>query len=234
MHIKTDISDSHDNEHFIRGMPLVNLIRHHSFVETLFLLLRASMPTKAEETLLNALLVSAVEHDIEAPSLFTPRVSTSVGNAPQAALAAGILAIGPSHGGAGWEAAQLLASPETPQEIVRKYLEAHTPIPGYGHRVYKDADPRVTILEEKTHASGITGTHFERARAIEQELEKQKGKHVPLNIDGAFAACILDLGFAPEVALEFFILARVAGMSAHINEERQQHNPYYRLESTSA
>ncbi|MBI4224903.1 MAG: citryl-CoA lyase [Candidatus Sungbacteria bacterium] len=233
MKIKTEISASQDHEHNIRGKPLGDLIRNHSFVETLFLLFRGNMPNKAEEDLLNALLVSAAEHDIEAPSLFVPRISTSVGNPPQAALAAGILSIGPSHGGAGWEAARLLAGPETPQEIVTRFLKEHAPIPGYGHRIYKDADPRVSVIEEKIRVSGVSGTHFDRARAIEKELATQKGKHIPLNIDGAFAACVLDLGFAPETALELFILARIAGMSAHINEERQQHNPYYRLENGS-
>lgn len=234
MKIKTTISSSRNHEHHIRETPFTDLIRNHSFVEMLFLLLRGSMPAKAEEELLNALLVSAAEHDIEAPSLFVPRVSTSVGNPPQAALAAGILSIGPSHGGAGWQAAELLASAETPEEIVKKNLEKRFPIPGYGHRIYKDADPRVTVIEEKIRASGMPTAYFDRSRAIEQELEKQKRKRIPLNIDGAFAACVLDLGFPPEAAIEFFILARIAGMSAHINEERQQHNPYYRLENASS
>jgi citrate synthase len=229
MKIKTSISATKNNEHSIRDTSLTELIANNTFIEVVFLLLRGTLPSKNEEILLNALLVGAVEHGADVPSIFAPRVSIASGGGAQSALAAGILSIGSKHGGAGWDAAYLLATSKTPVEIVAEYISLKKAIPGFGHALYIDSDPRVTVIEKKISSLRLPRKYFDKAKAIEKELAKEKDKHIPLNIDGAFAACLLDLDFPTEAALELFILARMAGMSAHINEERKQNNPYYRL-----
>ena len=106
-------------------------------------------------------------------------------------------------------------------------------IPGFGHKVYKNEDPRATIIYMKAKEGRVPLAAFEKAYAVEALLEKQKGKKLPLNIDGAFAAGVLALGMDPSAAKALFVFGRVAGMGAHAIEEKAQHNGYWRLEESS-
>ena len=142
------------------------------------------------------------------------------------ALAASCLAIGSKHGGAAESCAALLASDKTPDEIVVQ----EKVIPGFGHKIYKDADPRAAALYEKAKSLGFACKHFEKAYAIEAALAAKKGKKLPLNIDGAIAATLLELKLNPRLGKSLFMIARLVGASAHILEEMNQGNSYYRLE----
>lgn len=229
MKLHTDISREHDGEHEIFGKKIGDLMRASTFTDVIFLLYRGMLPKDGERALLDAMLVSAVEHGIEVPSGFVPRVSVASGNSVHVAMAAGMLAMGEAHGGAGEASAHLLASTLDPRAIVEKYVKEKNPIPGFGHRIYKDEDPRATIIFQKAKASGVPLGAFQKAYAIEAELAEAKGKKLPLNIDGAFAAGTLSLGLPPAVAKVLFVLARTAGMGAHAVEEKKQDNGYARL-----
>lgn len=228
MKFKTDISQTKEGKHLIRGYDIVNLIKEHSFAETVFLLLRGDLPKKNEAELLESMLVSALENGIEAPSLYVPRIVAASGNDFQTALAAGMISIGDKHGGAAEKAAELLASGKTAQEIV----DQSKIIPGFGHKVYKDGDPRTKALFEKAKELGFSLKYFTLAQEIEAILAEKKGKKLPLNVDGALACCMLELGFSPKLGKPLFLIARIVGMSAHILEEYQQGNSYYRLEES--
>ena len=106
------------------------------------------------------------------------------------------------------------------------------PIAGFGHKIYKDEDPRATIIYSKAKEFGLNLKYFEKAYAIEKVLESRKGKKLPLNIDGALAAGLLALGFKTRVGKALFVLSRIVGMTAHIIEEQEQANSYHRLEDT--
>jgi citryl-CoA lyase len=146
------------------------------------------------------------------------------------AIAAGVLAIGEAHGGAGEAAAHLLSREESADALGEEYGDAKKPLPGFGHRVYKDEDPRAAIIYAKAKDAGVTLLPFEKAYAIEAALEKSKGKRLPLNIDGAFAASILAFGMPPAAATALFVLARVPGMGAHALEELSLGGGYRRLD----
>ncbi|MEX2008234.1 MAG: citryl-CoA lyase [Candidatus Spechtbacterales bacterium] len=225
MDFKTRISTTQNGEHRIYGMSVVDLIDKHSFGEVIFLILKGSFPNDNERQLLEAMLVAAIENGIEAPSIFVPRTVASTGGTTSAALAAGVLTIGENHGGAVEAAARLLAS----QEDATAMVAAQKIIPGYGHKIYKDEDPRATALREKAKELGFLGAAFERAYAIEVALKEKTGKHLPLNIDGAMAACMLELGLDASLGKSLFIIARVVGMAAHVAEEQAQENSYHRL-----
>ncbi len=226
MKFKTSISKTKNGAHSIRGYDLAALVEKNSFAETAMLLLRGDLPAKAEAKFLESLLVAASENGIEAPSLYVPRVVAASGNQFHAALAAGILAIGECHGGAGEAAAQLLASGKTAKEIVSQ----NKIVPGFGHKIYKDADPRVTALYKKAKKLKLSCKYFDLAYGIESELAALKGKKLPLNIDGALAAGMLELKLDPRLGKAIFLIARIVGMSAHVLEEMNQNNSYYRLE----
>ena len=218
MHIRTNISYSAEEA-----------INKHSFIETRLLLWRGKLPDKPEAELLNAILVSAVEHGVEPPSVFVPRVVASVGNPMHVALASGLLATGTRHGGAIQAAAEMLASQDAPADIVARALDTKKPIPGLGHQVYKDVDPRAEAIYNKANQLKFKCKYFQKAYEIEKEFKKQKGKHIPLNIDGAMAAGMLELKLDPKLAEAVFLLSRLVGMAAHVKEEQEQNNPYYRL-----
>jgi len=175
------------------------------------------------------MLTASAEHGVEAPSLYVPRVSVASGNSVHVGIAAGILAIGEAHGGAGEACALLLSSDEDPALIVERFSKEAKFIPGFGHKIYKDEDPRAKIIYSKAKEGKLPLAAFEKAYAIETALQKNKGKKLPLNIDGALAAGVLTLGMPHETAKVFFILARVAGMGAHAIEELEQKNSYHRL-----
>lgn len=225
MKFQTKISATKNGEHEIYGRKVLDLMKEHSFVEVLFLLWRGSLPTKQEEELMNVLLVAAAENGIESPSTFVPRISASVGNPMHVALAASALSIGENHGGAGEKSAEILASESSPDEIVA----SHTVIPGFGHKIYKDEDPRATLIHEKAKELGFSCIFFDRAYAIEKKLAEAKGKKIPLNIDGAMAAAMLELGLNPKFGKALFLIARMVGAASHVAEEMEQGNSYHRL-----
>ena len=204
-------------------------MKERTFTETICLLYTGKLPTQGERILLDTMLVSAAEHGVETPSLYVSRVSAASGNSVHTAIAAGILSIGEVHGGAGEAAACLFARPEDSEILVSEFTQAKKHMPGFGHRVYKDEDPRATIIYTQAKEAGVPLASFEKAYAIEVELEKQKGKKLPLNIDGAFAAGVIALGMDIRAAKALFVLARVAGMGAHAIEELEQKNGYRRF-----
>jgi citryl-CoA lyase len=139
-----------------------------------------------------------------------------------------MLSIGKNHGGAGEAAAELLSSEASAAEIV----EERKVIPGFGHKIYKDEDPRATAIYQKAKDLGFECTYFDKAYAVERALEEKKGKKIPLNIDGAQAAALLELGFDWRLGEAFFLMGRIVGMSAHVLEELEQKNSYHRLEES--
>ncbi len=226
MKFKTTISTTKNGEHAIRGHNITELLSKHSFSEVILLLLRGDLGTTNETKLLEAMLVASVENGIEAPSLFVPRIVAASGNDMHVALAASCLAIGSKHGGAAEACAALLTSNKTAEEIVADTKV----IAGFGHKIYKTEDPRATALYNKARELGFAATYFEKAYAIEKALATKKNKTLPLNIDGAIAATLLELKLDPRLGKALFMIARIVGASAHILEEMNQSNNYYRLE----
>lgn len=231
MKFKTSISTTTDGRHFIGGVSLVELIEKRSFAEVVFLLLRGNLPTAKEGALFEAMLVAAMENGLEAPSIFVPRVVKASGNAFHVALAAGMLAIGERHGGAGEKAAELFASGKSASEIAEEWMGKGKPVPGFGHKMYKNEDPRAATLYAKAKGLGFACEAFKIAYGLEAEIEARKGKKIPLNIDGAQAACLLELGFDWRLGKALFLMARIVGMSAHVLEETRQDNAFYRLDA---
>ncbi len=230
MKFNTNISSTKEGEHYVYAEKVTELMQAHTFTDAIFLLYTGKLPTDGELALLDAMLVAGAEHGIETPSAYVPRVSVASGNSVHTAIAAGVLAIGEAHGGAGEAAAYVFLRSDTPEEIISEYAASREPIPGFGHRTYKDEDPRAAIIHAKAQKAGVPLDAFTKAYAIESALAKAKGKKLPLNIDGAFAAAVLALGMHPRAAKALFVVARVSGMGAHALEELAQGGGYKRLD----
>ncbi|MEX0649592.1 MAG: citryl-CoA lyase [Candidatus Andersenbacteria bacterium] len=227
--IETSISSNEDGQHSIRGHRIVDLIKQHSLTDTLFLLWREDLPTQNEKMLLEAMMIATVEHGIEAPSIFVPRVVTSTGNAMNVALAASALTVGEKHGGAIEAAARMIANDKSAEEIVAERLEQKQIIPGLGHKVYKEEDPRATALYSKAQALGFSCLFFEKAYKIEEQFREKKGKKLPLNVDGAMAAGMLEVKLDPAYGKALFVISRMVGAAAHVVEELKETKSYRRL-----
>lgn len=231
MRWKTAISTRKDLEVHIRGVALAHLLKKHSYIDGVFLLLGGRLPKKSERELLDTILLACVEHGVEVPSAFVPRVVVSTGNTMNAAIAAGALAIGDWHGGAVEQCAKLLQSDLSGEEVVAHALAARERVPGYGHKISKDKDPRAEFIIAQAKKLKLAGKYFKKAEAIRAALA-QNGKKLPLNVDGALAAAISELGFDWRLGKAFFILGRMPGMIAHAHEEMVREKPFRRFEDS--
>lgn len=221
MQWKTAISKISENKETIRGYDLEELIKNKSFVETIFLILKGNLPNENESRMLNALFTAAIDHGIGASSAITSRIVASAGNSMHTALAAGILAMGKLHGGATAGAAKFFTeniNEKNVDELMRLLKDKKIRLPGYGHKVLTH-DNRSDALFAVAKETDFYGKHCRLAEEVGAELNKISSKPLPLNIDGAMAAILLDMGFAWQLAKGFFLIARVPGLVAHIYEE---------------
>jgi citrate synthase len=227
---RTAIATSDDTHIWIRGYDVTALMTRSGFTETIFLLHRGRLPQPGEKRLLDAILVGVADHGSGAPSCATARLAAS-GNRQSlsAAVAAGILAIGDEHGGAGSACMETIAAglalmaneslsiEEAARRIVEETRALKKRVPGLGHRVHS-TDPRTAILFAMARETGLAGKGIAFMEALEVQV-RVKIKPLPINIDGALAAVLYDLGFPPEFGKLVFIIGRVAGLTAEVAEE---------------
>lgn len=228
---KTAISKADDKGNSIRGYDLNDLIGNLSFSEMICLILKGELPKSNEAKMLDAILVACTEHSIAPPSILSARTAVSSGNPFNVGIAAGILSIGEHHGGAVEQSAKIFqenASSDA-EDLARKMKEQGKRMPGFGHRVYT-TDPRTIELFRLAEKYGIKGKHCAFAEEVEKALEKSSGRRLCLNIDGAVAAIISDMGFDWRLGKGIFAIGRTVGIVAHTYEETTREKPYRRLE----
>ncbi|MFH1430476.1 MAG: citryl-CoA lyase [Candidatus Uhrbacteria bacterium] len=209
------ISSVQNGELFVRGETLTSLIASSSFLDGVFLLLRGDRPSESERAMLDAMLMACCEHGADPPSTAAVRVSISTGNELHAALAAGLLAMGSKHGCAVSDAMLHFSRAITSDVFVCDMITSGRRIPGFGHKVYTESDPRTIALLARARTLQYHGKHVTYALAVENELAIQKGRRLPLNIDGILAALLLELRFPVEVGNAVFIMGRLPGLIAH-------------------
>ncbi len=218
----------------VRGYDVSDLVGKATFTDMICLLLKGELPKKGERELLDAIFVSAAEHGIQVPSITSARIVQSAGNSINTSVAAGVLAIGDHHGGAVEQAAKLFQEKcsQKAADVIREMISRKERVPGYGHKHY-DQDPRVVPLFALAEKHNISGKHVQFAKEIDKELCSQSKKVLHLNIDGAIAAIISDLGFPWQSARAFFIIPRTAGIAAHVVEERMSGEVYRREDDSN-
>jgi citrate synthase len=233
---RTAIVDARDGQIRIRGYDVPSLMTERTFTDTIFLLHQGRLPSPAERSLLDAILTGVADHGSGAPSCAAARLALS-GNRQSlsAAVAAGILAVGDDHGGAGLGCMQLIAAgvararaqgrslDDAAQDTVREAREQGRRIPGFGHRVHT-TDPRTGVLFDLARNGGVAGDGIVFVEALERAIATEV-KPLPINIDGALAAVLHDMGFTPAFGRLVFIIGRVAGLSAEVAEELAREKP---------
>jgi citrate synthase len=233
---KTAISDSDETRIWFRGHDVTELMTRASFADTVFLLHQGRLPTPDERRLIDAILIAVADHGPGSPSAAAARV-VATGNraAPEAAVAAGVLAIGDKHAGAGMACMELIAEglrlkqaelvsiEDAARRIVADRKARGERIPGLGHRTHS-TDPRTQVLFGLARDRGIAGDGVALMTALERAVSTEI-KPLPINIDGALAAVLHDLGFPPLFGKFVFIIGRVAGLTAQVTEEYTRERP---------
>lgn len=231
MEWKTSITDIRGNHERIRGIELTTLIQEQDFVSSIFLLLRGRLPEKPEARMMNALLTAAIDHGIGTASAMTARIVASAKNSMPAALAAGVLAMGDLHGGAIEGAAKFFQEHKDAEDVhalIKSYKDHGVRIPGYGHAILTH-DERSAALFSLAQAERLYGQHCGFAETVKTALAAQSSKTLPLNIDGAMAAVLSDMGFDWRVMKGIFVIARMPGLVAQVFEEMQSGGGLRRL-----
>lgn len=232
----TDIAEVLDDDILIRGHLLTNMIGKRSFGELAFLLVGGRLPTEGEAHVLEAIMVSVMEHGIS-PTTTVTRMMASYGNPIQVGIASGLLTVGDHHGGAGEQIAgwlrEAVASIETTgsdraekirdfgRTIVARKRAAREPIEGFGHP-HHDVDPRAPLLLGIAKEHGVYGDHCLLLESIEAELESVIGRRIAINIDGVSAALLSDLDLDPRLARPLLMAPRTLSLAAHFIEEQDQ------------
>jgi citrate synthase len=233
---KTSITKVEPNHLVTKGYRQEDLIGSVPFPSVVFLLLRGELPSEAQGRMMDAILTACIDHGVTPPSAIAARTVASGGVPLPTAVAAGVLSIGDAHGGAIEKGAKLLQDgvqeakksgsslEKIALTIVASAKEQNRRIPGFGHRVHT-ADPRTKKLFSLSESLGVAGDHVALSRAIESCLEHSSGKKLPINVDGAIAAVSSDMGFDWRLGKAFFLLGRVAGLTAQVYEEQTQEKP---------
>lgn len=231
---RTSICTSNDETIVIRGKDLAeDLIGKLSFTEYFLFLLTGQEPSEGLKAMTDATLIAITEHGL-VPSVQASRMTLAASpEALQGAVAAGILGCGSVILGAADKAGVLFdqivnrsASSKIPlsdaaYELVSEYREAKMPLPGFGHPLHKARDPRVNALFSTAEKLGVNGQHMQAAELVEKVIPDIYGRDLKLNVSAAIPATLLDAGFPLESLKGIPILARTAGLLAHLREEQQ-------------
>lgn len=198
---------------------LLETAKSKTFTEMVFEVLTEKEPTESEVKLLNLILDLSIDHGPNAPSAAATIESAKEGKTMGESVGDGMAQIGDRHGGAGGPLMEILYRVKrealSVKDIVEEYLKEDKRIPGLGHRVYKDVDPRAQLIMNTAVENGVGAEYVDIVNQLRDDMEKQSGKSLPVNIDGAIAAVFCGFGLKPELGIAIFIIARAPGLCAH-------------------
>jgi citrate synthase len=230
----TRISQAYPDRVEVRGRDLTgDLMGRLTFTEYFHLLLTGEEPSADQRFFLDVLLVSIAEHGMMPTNVAARMTLAADPGSLQGAVAAGILGAGPVVLGTSEACAVLLeeaqakvAGGRAPGDVARETVQAiHATdgaVPGFGHPVHRPVDPRAERILELADQRGVSGPHVLLARSLGEAVAETWGKPLPMNVAMPMAAVLLDLGYSSQVVKAIPILARTAGLLAHLAEERER------------
>jgi len=226
----------HTNEAiFYRDRNLVEeLLGRKSFVEVMFMQVMKRAPTPAELHVVDAVLVALMEHGMTPSAIATRLIYMSAPENLQGAVAAGLLGVGSQFIGTVENCAAVLdelmarAGPdgsalnEAAAAIADREISAGHSLPGFGHNLHKPDDPRATrLLEIGREHPEFAGRHLDALAALSRAIDARRGSHLTINATGAVAALLGEIGVPVRVMRGLAVVARAAGLWAHIAEEQE-------------
>ena len=229
----TRISQAYPDRVEVRGRDLSgDLMGRLSFTEYFHLLLTGREPNEEQRYFLDLLLVAIAEHGMMPTNVAARMTLAADPGSLQGAVAAGILGAGPVILGTSEACAALLeeaqqkvtagGDPETvAEDLARTVHGSGARLPGFGHPVHRPLDPRAERMLELADERGVSGPHILLARCFRTGAAEVWGKPLTMNVAMPIAAVMLDLGFSSATVKAVPILARTAGLLAHLAEERE-------------
>ena len=214
---------------FVRGRNLVDdLMGKVSFTQMMFLEIMGRLPNAAETAIVDAVLVTLMEHGIT-PSTISARLTHHAApEAFQGAVAAGLLGVGGQFVGTIEGAAQILeaivADADGLEAAARREVEAcrreRRRMPGFGHNLHPEGDPRTPRLLAIAEAQDIPGTYIAALRTLGETVDAVYGRHITINATGAIGAVLLEIGVPCGIMRGFAVVSRAAGLVGHLAEEQ--------------
>jgi citrate synthase len=225
----TSLCDQNETQIFVRGRDLVNeLIGVHSFTEVFYFLTCGKLPTKPQTQILDACLVTLMEHGINPSSIVARLISSTNPNEPQVAIAAGLMAIGGKFGGTAEQSAIVLtdlaelistSGESAILQTAQRLISSGAPIAGFGHLHHKPDDPRSPRLIAIAESTGIPLPYTTLLKKLSIEIDAVKGRHLTINATGAIGALLLDIGIPMSAIRSVAVVSRSAGLAGHLVEE---------------
>jgi citrate synthase len=211
----------------IRGHDLCGeLIGRTDFTSYFWLLVTGEVPSETQRFFADAVLTAIAEHGL-VPSVVAARMTYAAApEAFQGAVAAGLLGCGTVVLGSGEAAGrflhELVESGEDPRAAIARLRAEKKAVPGFGHPLHAGGDPRANVLLKLAAEKGIEGRYIAALRAVEAALPEALGRALPINVNGAIPAVMLDVGFPLAALKGISLLARTASLIAHLNEESER------------
>ncbi|MDA1008576.1 MAG: citryl-CoA lyase [Planctomycetota bacterium] len=236
----TGVTQIEPNRVAVRGHEIASLMGSATFGSAVFLILSGALPSPSVGRLMDAILVSSIDHGATPPSCLAARTVASTGATLSASVAAGIMSINRHHGGAIEDCARQLADIIARSKREGVTLDAAAAatmadfkgrgdrFSGFGHRIHTK-DPRTPRLFELATEAGVNGAHMAAARALERAFAST-GKPLPINVDGAIGSILADLDLDPAMFNGIFMIARTPGLIAHVLEEKSREKPMRRID----
>jgi len=208
-----------------------------TLTELAYLLITHREPSPSERRMLDAVLVSLADHGLTPSALAARLTYTGAPEAMQGAVAAGLLGagsvlLGPAGDTAQWLSALLRdgADAQRDEASLRRLAESGVDarlrgderIPGLGHPVHRVRDPRTEKIYELAEEEGLLGPHLQLLRVVAEVYAEITGRRLPINGAGAGGAALVDVGLPPASVRGFVLIARTAGLVAHLVEEQQR------------
>lgn len=227
---KTAIATSDATSITVRGEDLIELIGRIGFTDYFWLLVLGDRPTANQRAILDACLVAIAEHGL-VPSVQAARMTLAAGpDAWQGAMAAGLLGMGSVVAGsseaAGRYLHEVLEASDQASSVdaaaiasLEKLKAERKKVPGLGHPQHSGGDPRADRLLAISDELGVSGRYVDALRTLAKHAPGIIQRPLPVNVSGAIPALMLDAGWPLEALKAVPLLARTAGLSAHLFEE---------------
>ncbi|MBC7813693.1 MAG: citryl-CoA lyase, partial [Burkholderiales bacterium] len=244
LHWTTAITQIKPNEIRLRGQRIDELMGQITFSQAIYLVITGKLPTEQVGRILDAIFVASIDHGASPPSALAARTSASTGAPINAAVAVGLLSINKHHGGAVEDCMRMIQAvlaiaqegvslDDAAEQLAANYRSQKKRLPGFGHRIHTN-DPRTARLLDMAKSSGSAGHAIAVLGTLHGAMARQMTDKpaLPINVDGAMAAVLLDIGIPPELGNAFFMMARVPGLVAHVYEEMTRERPMRHIHPT--
>jgi citrate synthase len=234
--LRTWIGSSTTDRITVGGRDLASEVMGHlTLTELAYLLVTRREPTTGERRLVDAALVSLADHGLTPSALAARLTYTGAPEAIQGAVAAGLLGAGSVFLGPAGDTAFFLEEAldahdadideaslrQVAETAVEECRRAGRRVPGLGHPVHRAQDPRVPRLYELAAEEGLLGPQLRLLEQVAEVHEELTGRRLPINGAGAGGAALVDVGIPPASVRGFVLIARTAGLVAHLAEEAE-------------